>query len=72
MQPLPNYDLRSIDTVDRAVSLIQDNLAIMAVEITNADFTDTATRSQLVSNIDFLRQYYTAVERLLLTEGGTL
>ena len=70
MQPLPNFDFGSIRSVDQAIDLIDSNLSLLVDGINAADFAGQAARDQLSNNIVFLRQYYTAAERLLLAGGA--
>ncbi len=68
LQPLPNANLGSIEGVDQALGLIDENLGLLAQGVAQADLTDRTNRAQLVANIRFLRQYFVAAERALLRE----
>lgn len=70
VRSLPNYDLSAIRSVDQAVGLIESNLALLTSYISSSDFTSPQHREQLVRNIDFLAQYYVAIERILLNQEG--
>ena len=71
MQSLPNYDIASIDTPERGLELIQQNLVQLRQIALTTDFTVRAERDNFCANIAFLKQYYERVDQLLPPTAST-
>lgn len=65
MHNLPNYDIAGIDTPERGLELIRQNLALLRQIALVTNFAERAERDNFCNNIAYLKQYYERVDQLL-------
>lgn len=67
MRPLPNYNITLLDTTEKSLDAIEEQIHELIIRIDECDDTlSESDRVQLVQNIQWLKRFYESAERNLL------
>jgi hypothetical protein len=65
MKALPNFDFANITSYDIALKAIEENILLLADEIGGCDLLTENDRTQLVTNIIWIKRFFEVAEQHL-------
>lgn len=63
MKALPNFDFASITSFDIAVKAIEENILILADQVAECNLLTENDRTQLVTNIIWIKRFFEVAEQ---------
>ena len=67
MRPLPNFDFSVLDSYEKSLEEIEKQIRLLVDIVNEQEELTSQDKEQLTTNIQWLKRFYEAAERNLIT-----